>query len=125
MKSKRVEIYRNLHKKGIVYSIREQSSGLVIGHTSNLYLKDVRFKVSQSGRNRVLKEKRKNVHAVIQGTITSGGTSRKGRLITYNPYTSNQFFLKNNPSVKVYFAEQVNITKGKIKGTGLIFINDD
>jgi len=125
MKHKRVEIYRNLHKKGIVYSIRDQSSGLVIGYTSNLNLKDVKFKVNQSGRNRVLKEKRKNVHAVIQGTITSGGTSQKGRLITYNPYTSNQFFLKNNPSVKVYFADKVNITKGKIRGTGLIFIRGD
>lgn len=125
MKSKRVEIYRNLHKKGVVYSIRDQSSGLVIGYTSDICLKDVQFKVSQAGRQRVLREKRKNVHAVIQGTITSGGTSQRGSRITYNPYVSDQFFLKSNPSIKVYSARRLTITKGKIMGIGLIFINND
>ena len=119
----KVEVYRNLHKKGVVYSIRDRKTKLVITHVSNLTLIDVKFHVNQRGRKRVLIEKRKNVHAVIQGRISSGGTSQRGRLITYNPYISNQFFLKNNPSVKVYSARQVNITNGKIKGTGLIFIN--
>lgn len=70
----KVEVYRNLHKNGIVYSIRDQKTKRVIGYSSNLTLKDVKFCVNQTGRERVLREKRKNVHAFIRGTIVSGGT---------------------------------------------------
>jgi hypothetical protein len=43
-----------------------------------------------------------------------------GRLITYNPYKSNQFVLKNNPTVKVFEAKRVNIINGKIMGIGIV-----
>lgn len=123
--SQKVEVYRNLHKKGVVYSVRDCKTKLVVAHVSDLNLSDVKFKVNQAGRRRVLKEKRKNVHAVIQGIISSGGTSHTGRLITYNPYKSNQFVLKNNPEVKISSAKRVNIINGKIKGIGIIFITDE
>lgn len=123
--SQKVEVYRNLHKKGVVYSIRDQRTKRVIRHSSNFTLKDVKFCVNQVGRERVLREKVKNVHAFIRGTITSGGTCRSGRLITYNPYKSDQFVLKNNPQTKVVSARCINIIKGKVKGVGLIFMNNE
>lgn len=122
----RVEIYRNLHKNGVVYSIRDCKTRRVIGYTKDIVLKNVEFKVNQTGRNRVLKEKRKNVHAVIRGIpIPSGGTSHSGRLITYNPYLSNQFYLKNKPECKILRANRVTIINGRIKAEGIIFMDND
>lgn len=80
----RVEIYRNLHNGKL--SIRDAKTKHVIGHAARVYLHDARFKVSQAGRKRVLREKRKNVHAVVNGVIGKAEAfqSYKGRDI--DPY---------------------------------------
>lgn len=64
--TKPVKVYYNLHKK----CLSVQQSGLVKFHTEYIVLRDVTFKVSEAGRQRVLKEKRKNVHAFIHGYIS-------------------------------------------------------
>jgi hypothetical protein len=115
-----VQIYRNLHKKGVVYSVRSVTTRKVVDYVSDVVLTDVVFKVNQSGRERVVREKRKNVHAVMEGRIISDLPLSSGRLITYNPYKSNQFVLKNNPTVKVFEAKRVNIINGKIMGIGIV-----
>lgn len=61
----RVFVYRNLHKKCL--SVRDVKSRRVIAHVDSIALKHVRFKVSEKGRNRVLLEKVKNVHAGVEG----------------------------------------------------------
>ena len=92
--------YRNLNRKGVVWSVRSNRSGLVIRRSGKVVLKDVTFKVSQAGRKRVLKEKRKNVHAGAKGTlanpllfdhllVTSNGTAWKR--VRYNPYEAGHF----------------------------------
>jgi hypothetical protein len=88
-----VEVYKNLHKDPI-YSIRDAKTKIVIGHGDAIFLKDVRFFVQQGGRNRVLKERRKNVHAFVRGTITYFKTDTvplEGA--TYNPCRSGFFTL--------------------------------
>lgn len=70
----RVFIYRNLNRKGIVFSLKALDGphkGLVYGYASEILLKDVAFEVSESGRQRVLRDKKKNVHAGVEGTIVS------------------------------------------------------
>jgi hypothetical protein len=121
----RVDIYRNLHKKGITYSVRDSVSKRVLFYTSNITLKDVSFLVNPKGRERVLKEKRKNVHAFIRGTVDTSGGTPSGKLITYNPYKSDKFYLKNNENKKLQSADKVFIHNGKIKGIGIIFIPND
>ena len=81
-----VKVYWNLHRH--LYSV--QQNGLVVGHAESVALNDVKFKVSQAGRNRVLNEKRKNVHAFIIGTVATSGTVGEMR-ITYNPYKYSSF----------------------------------
>ena len=91
----RVEIYFNLHKKCL--SIRHK--GLVIAHAAAAELTDVKFAVSQAGRARVLREKRKNVHAYVRGTLVSYiplGESvpyddEVVSTVTYNPYKYDSF----------------------------------
>lgn len=110
-----VRIYRNLHKK--LYSVQEKVEGRwkVVEHTNNINIRNVSFKVSEGGRQRVLSEKRKNVHAFIIGERVSSMTPSvyPGDEITYNPYASSHFATKykNIPLDKAKF---VSITCGKI-----------
>lgn len=69
----RVRIYLNLHRPGhlSVVALEGPSKGKVVAHTLALALSDCRFVVSEAGRQRVLREQAKNVHAAIQGTITA------------------------------------------------------
>ena len=95
-----VEVYRNLHKD--CWSVRNPINGLVLFHTDAIHLSDAKFVVHQSGRSRVIQEKRKNVHAFIKGTIEpepniNGVTIYKQyNPITYNPYLHNSFICKGN-----------------------------
>ena len=91
MIGKRVQVYFNLHKK--VYSVRCKKTRLVIAHVNNICLEDVNFKVSEKGRQRVLAEKRKNVHAVVEGTVICPvlGSNSSMHGITYNPYRFDTF----------------------------------
>ena len=94
---KPIYVYRNLHKKG--YSIKQ--SGIVVAHADRLCIRSCEFIVSEPGRQRVLKEKQKNVHAFIKGFYTTSGMGTcadRNDLpvsITYNPYKNDSFVTKN------------------------------
>lgn len=89
-----VDVYYNLHKKCL--SIRHK--GRVIGHTQYITLENVRFIVSEPGRQRVIRTKRKNVHAVVRGTLQSPlyfyPQTGPQRLVTYNPYLYDSFVIR-------------------------------
>ena len=92
-----IKVYRNLHKK--CYSV--QHKGLVVAHLDTLIICSPTFLVRESGRQRVLKEKRKNVHAFIKGTFSSGLEKYQidpSRLIkvSYNPYQAPTFVRSQN-----------------------------
>lgn len=84
-----VDVYRNLHRK--CWSVRHR--GRVQSHCETVTLGDVTFRVSEAGRQRVLRERRKNVHAVVRGTLVAyGGVVGECTLeVTYNPYESGTF----------------------------------
>jgi len=68
----RVKVYRNLHRGGYsVVALDGPSKGLVVGHAEHITLGDVEFVVSEAGRQRVIREKKKNVHAYAVGTLLS------------------------------------------------------
>ena len=60
---KRVEVYRNLHNDKL--SVRY--GGKVVGHVDSIWLRDATFAVQPAGRDRVRREKKKNVHAFVRG----------------------------------------------------------
>lgn len=62
-----VFVYFNLHKK--VFSVKDVKTGRVIAHANTVKLQNAYPKVSEKGRQRVLKEQRKNVHAGIRGEL--------------------------------------------------------
>ena len=97
--SKEVWVYRNLRhgrKARRLYSVMQ--NGVVIRRVHRILLRDVRFVVRESGRQRVLKENRKNVHAFVVGRVVSSafGINKNGKnlpvTIGYNPHNSGYFY---------------------------------
>jgi hypothetical protein len=94
----KVFVYFNLHKK--VWSVRAlegERKGRVVAHSDVVHLLNAKPKVSEAGRQRVLLEKRKNVHAGVVGEWVSHcpkyieeNVSRVVRP-TYNPYKYKTF----------------------------------
>lgn len=104
------QVYRNLHND--MWSIRNAATGLVIGHALFVKLVNPKFIVREAGRQRVLQEQRKNVHAFVEGGIEMWyGVPYKGRTelkgyhglpkddflyglaeVSYNPYRFGHFF---------------------------------
>jgi hypothetical protein len=89
----KVFVYFNLHKRTFsVKALEGPNKGRVIKHTDEVFLHGVQFKVSEAGRQRVIKEKRKNVHAGVVGHIDCPRIINDDDvLITYNPYKYSTF----------------------------------
>jgi len=130
-----VSIYRNLHN-GLI-SIKSASSGLVLGHAQSVDVAWADFVVNESGRQRVLRDKQKNVHAYVKGLLlnTSGFKPYKGRsigpvygaldtihkatVVSYNPYKAPHFVIKGT-SDKVSKASLCTVSHdGIIAGFGI------
>lgn len=62
---KRVRVYRNLHNQ--CYSVKQNN--LVLVHADVVSLEEVKFIVSKAGQKRVRDEKKKNVHAFVEGYV--------------------------------------------------------
>lgn len=104
----KVFVYFNLHKK--VWSVKAlegPNKGRVIAHRDRVVLVGCTYKVSQAGRQRVLKEQRKNVHAGVVGywqqdmvdqslDIVEAVALKDYTPVTYNPYKYDSFVNKNN-----------------------------
>jgi len=91
---KKVRVYRNLHKD--CFSVVDAKSGRVISHSKSLCLSKAEFRVREAGRQKVLEEKSKNVHAFVCGFIIDDIGKEDGlRPVSYNPYRGPSFYLKD------------------------------
>ena len=90
----KVRVYWNLHKN--CFSVQDRKTGRVIKHTNYIRLKDVKFNVRKGGHQKVLQEKRKNVHAFVEGTVVRLLSCEFDDddllLVRYNPYVADYFF---------------------------------
>ena len=121
----RVFAYRNLNQK--CWSLKSRESGyrydLVLGHVLSVVLKNCTFSVGEKGRERVIYEQRKNVHAGIVGNIVAINSfidsyrALDDRLrefvpgsvlvtdlgddceVTYNPFKRGSFYFKSTDEV--------------------------
>ena len=91
--SRKVFVYKNLHKD--CWSVRSNKTGQLLGHVQNIHLQHATLVVRPAGRARVLREKRKNVHAGIVGYIDENEMAMTfGTAVTYNPYKYSTFVEK-------------------------------
>lgn len=116
----RVQVYRNLNKDGVVYSVRDWKTGLVLGHTSKASLEYCIFVVSEKGRNKVRQTKRKSVHAWIDGFWREydedNDDELMGSMVEYNPY-KHDTFVRRFSLIPVYNAGAVTVRFSNIVAT--------
>ena len=93
----KVYVYFNLNKH--VWSIKAlegERKNRVVGYADSIELIYCNLKVSEKGRQRVLKQKQKNVHAGVVGYIKSINQHNNysaPQRISYNPYKTGHFYL--------------------------------
>jgi hypothetical protein len=89
----KVFVYYNLHRKlWSIKALEGDNKGKVIAHRHDVVLHKPKAKVSEAGRQRVLREQRKNVHAGLVGEwMDQKILQAEGDLITYNPYKYTTF----------------------------------
>jgi hypothetical protein len=65
----------------------------VVAHADRVVLLDVKFIVNASGRQRVLREHRKNVHAFAVGEMIADSNNLNDvwQTVSYNPYQAGAF----------------------------------
>ena len=128
-----VRIYRNLHAKTDEHKYSILQGGLVRGHTNCLMLTgdtfdNVRFLVNKRIQSKVRANKRKLVHAFIEGRIVDRAMGTEARQdatwpgrITYNPHTDDTFVWKSptNQSFPVSGALAVLINNSGVYGACL------
>jgi hypothetical protein len=119
----RVFVYWNLHRKCFsVKALEGANKGRVVAHVNELLLRNATFKVSEAGRQRVLREKRKNVHAGVAGEWLDGwDLVGCGSRVRYNPYQGPHFTtaVMGTPVHEAVFVElSVRETKPLIMAIG-------
>lgn len=96
----RVFVYYNLRRKlWSVKALNGPDKGRVVGHHDYVEVYSPFFKVSEAGRQRVIREGRKNVHAGVvgvlrtiePGTIPQPPSHCPAERVTYNPRRFSTF----------------------------------
>ena len=108
----KVMVYYNLHKH--TFSISRNSR--VITHADYVKLTDVEFRVRQGGREKVIREKSKNVHSFVIGTLEDYckypcenlPSEPNSNIVTYNPYKYNSYVIKDTEE-PIYRAGEVEL----------------
>ena len=89
---KPVKVHRNLNNG--TWSVKQ--SGRVVGHATQIALRDVTWIVQEGGRKRVVEKGQKNVHAYAKGHLmhedaTGSTDTPDGYQVTYNPFVHETF----------------------------------
>lgn len=95
--TKKVRVYRNLHKD--CFSVKQ--AGLVRCHVDQVTLSDCKFIVSKAGQKRVRDEKRKNVHAFVEGFVVD---TREADEVVDGSLTDEQIMLSQTNWEHVYYS---------------------
>lgn len=93
------DVYFNLHKR--LWSVKNLETGRVAGdHRDMIVLHDCYFVVSEAGRQRVLREKKKNVNAYVRGYEFAAGAVPPDKEdcipVSYNPYKGPHFIRQDS-----------------------------
>ena len=129
------DVYLNLHKTGFlsVRAAEGPDKGRVVGHVSAIQLEDCSFCVSEAGRQRVIRDRCKNVHATVLGRVVEASTEAPpaprltakhrailaagGRDTTYQPYYTPTF-INRETKHPVHAAQTVVIVGKFVAATG-------
>lgn len=99
----KVQVYFNLHRKTFsVQALTGPNKGRVIVHVDRFEMLNATFVVRKGGRERVLKEQRKNVHAFVKGDWVDDSRRIKGTpegKCSYDPYKADTFMTERGKPI--------------------------
>ena len=106
--------------------------GIVRAHSDNVVVNNAEFRVRPAGRERVLREQRKTVHAFVVGYPVADDVDTRASVegiklalgepvqVSYNPYRGDTFYRKDTDE-SVEAAELVELrTDGSVWAWGLV-----
>lgn len=137
----KVFVYFNIRDRNLsVKALEGEFRGRVVARAEQIMMKDVSFKVSAAGRARVLRTKRKNVHAGAVGEIEAmwgaqprgdldNGTIKglsfgkpflplKGVQLRYNPYETSTF-IEEHSGRAVTSAKRIHLDRSAMRASGV------
>lgn len=112
---RRVRVHFNFHKR--LFSICQ--NGIVVDYAKCVWLHNVEFKVGPKGRERVLAEGRKNVHAFLYGDLYMVDETHNHwynnheAIARYNPYKYDSFVDDDENPVYKCLNAMLNVVDGK------------
>ena len=113
-----VFVYRNLRTG--TWSVKDKKTNKVIRHTDTVFLRDVDFKVSKKGNERVREKKSKNVHAGVQGFVDDIGAHlmlihslEDFTEVTYDPHKHKTFVIKKTEQ-PIYEAQVALMVENRV-----------
>jgi hypothetical protein len=114
----KVMVYYNLHK----HTFSVQKNGIVVMHADYVKLTNVEFRVRKGGKEKVRKEKSKNVHAFVIGNLEEYceypceniPEEPVGNIVTYDPYKYDSFVYKGSKE-PVFNATEVDMINSRNK----------
>ena len=115
-------VYRNLTRKGVVWSIKTcKPCGQPPALANVVVMRDITFKVSKKTRDRIRAEGKRYVHAFVQGRVICRTPSNlKWLKATYNPYKHDGFTLLTNKEAGIKKDTLLNEAKyAKLDQNGL------
>lgn len=102
------DVYRNLNNGKLSLRGVDVHNRLVVDHTDRVLLTNCEFKVSESGRQKVIENNRKNVHATVRGEVREFESTTLDTELTYNPFKFESFVTRDEHT-PVHTAEKVCI----------------
>lgn len=105
-------VYYNLNKHTFSITFKNK----LIAYSDHIKLTEVEFRVRPGGRAKVLKDKRKNVHAFVIGNLINYCNypckniteDINVKIVTYDPYKYN-FFVVKGTEEPIYNAREVEM----------------
>lgn len=118
----RVFAYRNLHRAcWSLKALDGADKGRVVGHADHVTLWGCGLVVNEAGRQRVLREQKKNVHAGVVGLVTNGVNllphDAPARKVSYNPYRAGTFTVNDVPVTVADYVRMADDGKAYALGT--------
>jgi len=110
------KVYFNLNRRD--WSVLDTKTGLVTLHAQECLMRDVTFKVSERSRERVLKQRRRNVHAFAVGHVIG-----MRNFYPFNPSAAGWIEVHYNPYSAPFFVNK--LTKQEVKSAVFVLFTEE
>jgi hypothetical protein len=105
----RVSAFRNLDQ-GKKWTVQNVKGNKIFRMMSRVILLDVVFRVNELGRQRMIQERKQNIHAWVEGVMDLSAEDGEWVPILYQPYLSGHFVLKEDQT-PLFSAKKVLLTE--------------